>query len=219
MILQNFTWLLLFVTLASCAQKKSNEQYKQITTDAEPVETPVSKEGLKTAYFASGCFWCSESIYESVIGVIDVVSGYSGGEGKNPTYNNYEKKGHAEVVEVTYDPHVIDFKSLLTVYFGSQNATQQNGQGPDQGRGYRSIVFYQNEKQKNQIIKKIEEVQKNYRKPIAAQVVPFRKFYRAEEFHQDFEEQNPNNPYIRSVSLPRLNNFQLEHPELLKENQ
>lgn len=212
--MKNLLLLLLMVTFTSCAQDNS----KSVTAEKQPYEASISDKGYKKAYFASGCFWCSESIYDSVFGVIQVISGYSGGTGKNPTYNNYIRKGHAEAIEVTYDPKVIDFESLLDVYFASQNVTQQNGQGPDVGSGYRSIIFYQNAKEKAQIDNKISAVQKNYAKPIAAEVKEFERFWEAEEYHQDYKGKNPNNPYIRNVSLPRLNNFEDKLPDVLKKN-
>ena len=106
---------------------------------------------MARAYFASGCFWCVEAVYESVKGVSEVINGYAGGHTNNPTYqsSNTGRTGHAEAVEVIYDPTVVSFSSLLDVYFGSQNTTQVNGQGPDRGSQYRSIIFYQNEAQKN----------------------------------------------------------------------
>ena len=106
---------------------------------------------MARAYFASGCFWCVEAVYESVKGVSEVINGYAGGHTKNPTYHasNTGRTGHAEAVEVIYDPTVVSFSTLVDVYFGSQNATQVNGQGPDRGSQYRSIIFYQNEDSKN----------------------------------------------------------------------
>lgn len=211
--MKNLFLLFLMITLSGCAQDNS----KSNAPEKQPLQASVSQEGYKTAYFASGCFWCSESIYDSVLGVVKVVSGYSGGTGKNPTYNNYIRKGHAEAIAVTYDPKVITFEDLLDVYFASQNVTQQNGQGPDIGSGYRSIIFYQNATEKSQIENKISEIQENYAKPIAAEVKPFDKFWKAEEYHQNYKEKNPNNPYIRNVSLPRLNDFKSKLPDILKE--
>lgn len=218
MILRSFTWVLLFITLSSCAQKKTNKYYKQVTAEAEPIEVPRSEDGLKTAYFASGCFWCSEPIFNSVFGVVKVVSGYAGGTGEDPTYRDYVKKGHTETVAVVYNPDVVNFETLLQVYFTSQNVTQQNGQGPDSGPGYRSVIFYQNEGQKQAIRQKIKEVQVHYSDPVAAQVIPFQKFWKAEEYHQDFDKKNPNHPYVQKVSLPRLYRFQNRNPELLKQD-
>ncbi|WP_034889022.1 peptide-methionine (S)-S-oxide reductase MsrA [Gillisia sp. Hel_I_29] len=182
-------------------------------TTAEPIEVP-NKDGMAHAYFASGCFWCVEAVYESVEGVQEAVSGYAGGEMQNPTYENSGK--HAETVEVIYDPNKVDYETLVNVYFGSQDPIQVNGQGPDNGVHYRSIIFYQNPQQK-QIIEKVkEEVGKNYDKPIAAEVLPFLKFWKAEDYHQNYEKLHPENPYIQNVSIPRINRFQKKFPELLK---
>ena len=182
-------------------------------TNAEPTEVP-NKDGMAHAYFASGCFWCVEAVYESVEGVQEAVSGYAGGEMQNPTYENSGK--HAETVEVIYDPNKVDYETLVNVYFGSQDPTQVNGQGPDNGVHYRSIIFYQNPQQK-QIIEKVKaEVSKNYDKPIAAEVLPFLKFWKAEDYHQNYEKLHPENPYIQNVSIPRINRFQKKFPELLK---
>jgi len=134
----------------------------QTTTTAKtptPVAkaTPVNLDGLSKAYFASGCFWCVEAVYESVKGVEESISGYSGGHTENPTYasSNTGRTGHAEAVEIHYDPAVVSFETLVDVYFGSQDVTQVNGQGPDRGSQYRSIIFYQNDEEKAIIDKKI----------------------------------------------------------------
>jgi len=201
----------------SCGNSSTQNQTKEELTNAEPVEIPV-QDNKARAYFASGCFWCVEAIYESVDGVEEVISGYSGGHTKNPTYeaSNTGRTGHAEAVEVIYDPNKIDFVTLVRVYFGSQNPTQVNGQGPDNGSQYRSIIFYQNQEQKK-IIEDIKaEVAKNYNKPIAAEIMPFQKFWIAEDYHQNYEKLNPDNPYIQNVSIPRLNRFKQKFPDLLK---
>jgi peptide-methionine (S)-S-oxide reductase len=117
---------------------------------------------------------------------------------------------------VIYDPEKVSFATLVDVYFGSQNVTQQNGQGPDIGSQYRSIIFYQNEKQKQIIEDKIAELDKQYNKPIAAEVVPFEKFWKAEDYHQDYKKKHPNNPYIQNVSNPRFERFKEKFPELVK---
>lgn len=213
-----FSFLLFFVTLVSCAQNRARKQDRQITAKAKPIEVEATDDGFKKAYFASGCFWCSESIYETVFGVREVISGYAGGTGENPTYRDYDKKGHTETVEVIYNPELVTYETLLNVYFASQNVTQQNGQGPDLGSGYRSVIFYQNEEEKTLSEDKIAEVQKKYEDPVAAQVIPFQKFWKAEEYHQNFDEKNPNHPYVQKVSNPRLYQFQNRHPELLKSN-
>jgi len=203
----------------SCGNSSTQNSSKEETTNAKPVEVPV-QDNKARAYFASGCFWCTEAIYESLEGVEEVISGYSGGHTKNPTYedSNTGKTGHAESVEVIYDPNKIDFFTLIRVYFGSQNPTQVNDQGPDHGSQYRSIIFYQNEEQKK-IIEDIKaEVAKNYEKPIAAEVVPFQKFWKAEDYHQNYEKLHPDNPYIQNVSIPRIEKFKKKFPELLKKN-
>jgi len=187
---------------------------------SEAVEVPV-KNGLARAYFASGCFWCVEAVYESVRGVKESVSGYSGGHTENPTYesSNTGNTGHAEAVEVIYDPKVVSFGTLVDVFFGSQNVIQVNGQGPDNGSQYRSIIFYQNEEQKKIIDEKIAALNKELApQEVAAEVYPFEKFWIAEGYHQNYEKNNPNNPYVRGVSIPRLKKFQEKFPELLKQS-
>jgi peptide-methionine (S)-S-oxide reductase len=213
--------LALFSLQASCQSNDSNkkEQARQ-QASIEPVEVPA-QDGLKRAYFASGCFWCVEAIYESVKGVQESISGYSGGHTENPTYedSNTGLTGHAEAVEIIYDPEIVSFATLVDVYFGSQNVTQVNGQGPDRGSQYRSIIFYQNAEQKKIIEEKVREQEAIYGKgKVAAQVLPFQKFWKAEGYHQDYEKRNPGNPYVQNVSIPRLKRFQQKFPDLLKEN-
>lgn len=218
--MNSFLLSLYILLLFSCG---NNAQEKTVTrpeiANAEPVEVPA-ENGLERAYFASGCFWCVEAIYESIEGVEEAISGYSGGHTRNPTYesSNTGKTGHAEAVEVIYDPQVVNFRTLVEVYFGSQDPTQVNGQGPDKGSQYRSIIFFQNEEQK-EIIEEIKnEVAQEYKKPIAAEILPFQKFWRAEDYHQNYEKNNPNNPYIQKVSIPRLNRFKEKFPDILKED-
>ena len=187
----------------------------------DPVQTkPI--DGYQRAYFASGCFWCVEAIFESIKGVQEAVSGYSGGFKENPTYKqvSYGETNHAEAVEVFYNPEMVSFRNLVLAFFGSHDPTSLNRQGPDKGKQYRSIVFYQNEKEKkiiDSIIKELDETV--YDGAIVTQVLPFQKFWKAEAYHQDYERKNPNDPYIRGVSLPRLNRFKKQFPELLKDNE
>ena len=177
---------------------------------------------LKKAYFAGGCFWCVEAIYESVEGVHEVYSGYSGGEIKNPNYNQIGtgKTGHAEAVEILYDPKVVSFGTLVQVFFGSHDPTTPFRQGPDRGSQYRSIAFYSNASERETIQQYVALlVEKEiFSKGIVTEVKPLKKFYYAEEYHQDFERLNPNNPYVKNVSIPRLRKFQKAYPELLKSN-
>ena len=218
--MRSFILTAVCLVLFACGNNaQNNPATKPEIANAEPVEVPA-ENGFKKAYFASGCFWCVEAVYESVKGVDEAISGYAGGHTKNPTYeqSNTGRTGHAESVEVIYDPEVVSFETLVQVYFGSQNPTQVNGQGPDRGSQYRSIVFYQNEAQKKTIEKVKAEVAKNYNSPIAAEVLPFQKFWVAEDYHQDYEKYHPENPYIQSVSIPRINRFKKKFPELLKEN-
>ncbi|MGO3182289.1 MAG: peptide-methionine (S)-S-oxide reductase MsrA [Aequorivita sp.] len=211
--------IFLFSLQGAC--KPSNERNKEAEAIAQKEQTPIQTEtqdGLKKAYFASGCFWCMEAVYESVIGVKDAVSGYSGGKSENPSYENHAD--HAEAIEVIYDPELISFSQLVDVYFGSQNITQVNGQGPDRGQSYRSIIFYQNNSEKKIIDKKVAALNKELGgSKVAAQVMPFQKFWKAEAYHQNYEKNHPGNPYIQNVSIPRINKFKKKFPELLKENQ
>jgi peptide-methionine (S)-S-oxide reductase len=155
-----------------------------------------------------------------VKGVDDSISGYAGGHTKNPTYesSNTGKTGHAEAVEIIYDPKVVSFATLVDVYFGSQNIEQVNGQGPDNGSQYRSILFYQNAEQKKIIEDKIAAIEKEIGEGnVAAEVMPFEKFWLGEDYHQNYERLHPENGYIQGVSIPRLKKFQKKFPQLLKE--
>ena len=176
-------------------------------------------QDMKEAYFASGCFWCVESIYESLIGVVKVESGYSGGYTKNPTYYTVltGKTGHAEAIKVYYDSNKISFNELVKVFFGSHDPTTLNRQGPDRGTHYRSIAFYSNENEKKIIDEEIKRLLNNKIYPkIVTEVKKFDVFYIAEDYHQDYKEKNPNNAYIWNVSVPRINKFKSKFSELLK---
>lgn len=210
--------LLIIALLFSCHNSAQVNPKQDAVINANPIEVPL-KNGKARAYFASGCFWCVEAIYESVKGVDEVINGYSGGYSENPTYaaSNTGKTGHAEAVEVIYNPNVVSFSTLVDVYFGSQNVTQVNGQGNDRGSQYRSIIFYQNDEQKQIILKKKQALAKQLNAEIAAEVYPFLKFWIAEDYHQNYERLHPNNSYIRNVSIPRLNRFKAKFPELLKD--
>ena len=214
---------LLFSCQNSAQQKtvkiSNKSKIEQWLMTVDPVKVPL-ENGLARAYFASGCFWCVEAVYESVKGVDEVINGYSGGFTLNPTYelSNTGKTGHAEAVEVIYNPKIVSFATLVDVYFGSQNPVQVNGQGPDNGSQYRSILFYQNEEQKQIVTEKKEALSKKLNKRIAAEIMPFQKFWRGEDYHQDYERLNPNSSYIQRISIPRLNRFKLKFPHLLKEN-
>ncbi len=204
-----FMSLFMLAGFTSCAQQKQKLAAKKVQKD-------LSKYSKAT--FASGCFWCVETVYESVKGVEEAVSGYAGGKEPNPTYEQVgaHTTGHAEAVEVYYDPSVVSYATLLKVYFASQDPTQVNGQGPDNGASYRSIIFYRNADEKMEAEKYIAQLQKKYSKPIAAEVVPFEKFWKAENYHQDYVEHNPDVPYVRMESIPRIRRFQKQYPELIR---
>lgn len=175
---------------------------------------------LKKAVFAQGCFWCVEEIFESLKGVTQVVSGYAGGKQANPSYEQVGagRTDHAEAVEVTYDPSLISYPQLLKVFFNAGDLTQVNGQGPDHGRQYRSIIFYQNEDEKQAITQYMSQLTqaKTLSKPLAVEVYNAMPFYPAEDYHQDYVKRNPYQPYVLNVSIPRYKKAIQAFPELLK---
>jgi peptide-methionine (S)-S-oxide reductase len=211
------TVLLALLILGSTGCQSKNKQQR---SSSEKIDESLDLQKLETAYFASGCFWCVEAIFESVKGVREVVSGYAGGTEPNPTYEQVGRglTSHAEAVKVLYDPKVVSYGTLVKVFFGSHDPTTPNRQGPDQGAQYRSIAFYKNAQEKQTINDHIAELQRKkvYDSPIVTEVVAFSKFYEAEDYHQDYEKNNPNNPYVQGVSVPRLKRFQKKFPELLK---
>ena len=181
----------------------------------------IYSQKLKTAYFGSGCFWCVEAIFETVKGIKEVESGYCGGTTKNPTYEQIctGRTGHAETVKVTYDPKVISYSDLLRVFFNSHDPTTLNQQGPDKGTQYRSVIFYANESEKELAKDYIKILlDKKTFKEITTTLEPFSTFYPAEAYHQDFEKRNPDYPYVKQVSLPRLKAFKNKTKDLLKKN-
>lgn len=212
---------LIFVTSCQTKTKAQNDTASAHINPEKEVFTDQQLQDFETAYFASGCFWCVEAIFESVKGVKEVVSGYSGGNEPNPTYEDvgYGRTTHAEAVEVYYDPQQISFFALVQVFFGSHDPTSLNRQGPDRGPQYRSIAFYKNDQEKKVIEEYLELLKSNnvYDRPIVTEVTKFDTFWRAEEYHQDFERKNPNNSYVRAVSIPRLNRFKENFREYLKE--
>ncbi|MFS4418292.1 peptide-methionine (S)-S-oxide reductase MsrA [Maribacter sp. 2307ULW6-5] len=217
--------LALFLGLA-CKGSPNQQAPATAQTVAEEAEavklTQEQLDQYETAYFASGCFWCVEAIFESVKGVKEAVSGYAGGTEKNPTYESVAsgQSSHAEAVKVYYDPKVISFTQLVQVFFGSHDPTTLNRQGPDRGPQYRSVAFYENEREKKIIegyIQALKDQNVYEGDPITTEVRPLDVFYRAEEYHQDYERKNPNNSYVRNVSVPRLNRFKENFGEYLKE--
>ncbi len=204
---------------ASCAQgTKVNQNSKQaIAIDTVPAD--LSK--YKTATFAAGCFWHEEALFKSIKGVATAVSGYAGGTAKNPTYEDVEtgNTGHSESVMVYYDSSKISYPTLLKVYFESmEDPTQINGQGPDEGTQYRSLIFYDNPVEKAYADQMITQMNKTgkYRQPIAVQVVPFAKFWKAEDYHQNYVKEHPENPYVQNVSIRDVRKYQEAHPDMIK---
>ena len=203
--------------LLSCSfsAPKPIDNPKPVATNEYPLP-----QGHEVVYFASGCFWCVEAVFEQVTGVHEAISGYAGGTTKNPTYNQVVtgRTGHAETTKVIYDKDKVSFETLVTVFFGSHDPTTLNRQGPDRGTHYRSIAFYETAKEKEIIEKIIEKLKtaKRYADPIVTEVKKFDVFYQAEDYHQDYKKNNPNNPYIRAVSKPRVSTFLQNYPELIK---
>lgn len=176
----------------------------------------------KVAYFGSGCFWCVEYIFEQVIGVDSVVSGYSGGSKEDANYSMVSRglTDHAEIVAIYYDANKINYAKLIEIFFYSHDPTTKNQQGPDKGRQYRSVIFYQDEKEKQIANQHIQRMifGKIYPK-ITTEVVEFNEFYPAESYHQNFKTNNPKHPYILNISVPRYNQFKNKMPDAIKENQ
>lgn len=170
----------------------------------------TQKGETKTAYFASGCFWCTEAIFELIVGVKSAESGYTGGKTVKPTYEQVcsGKTGHAEAIKVVYYPATVSYEKLVRAFFESHDPSTLNQQGPDKGTQYRSAIFYQNETEKQLSLAYIKELKvKGTYKTITTEVVPLSVFYPAEFYHQDYEKKNPNNGYIQAVSKPRMAAF------------
>lgn len=187
--------------LGSCTMQAQND-------DTAPATLPKLKPGEAVATFAGGCFWAQEEAFDQLRGVREVVSGYSGGNVPNPTYQQVgtDKTGHAESVQVYYDPKVISYNELLTAFFASHDPTTLNRQGPDSGRDYRSVAFYRTPTEKQEILAAIQRTNasKHYPNPVVTEVVPFSVFYAAEKYHQNYCKLHPEQPYIQSVSLPKV---------------
>ncbi|MCP4312714.1 MAG: peptide-methionine (S)-S-oxide reductase MsrA [Bacteroidetes bacterium] len=178
---------------------------------------------LELATFGAGCFWCVEAIYERVKGITRVESGYSGGHVNNPDYKSVTtgKTGHAEVVQLEYDPEVISFAALLEIFFKTHDPTTMNRQGADVGTQYRSTVLYHNEKQRETAQRVISELDRAgiWNDPIVTTLESFNVFYSAEQYHQEYFENNPNQGYCRVVIQPKVEKFNLLFREFLKQEE
>lgn len=179
-------------------------------------------ENLETATFAGGCFWCTEAIFKRLEGVASVIPGYTGGEVENPTYEQVSsgKTGHAEAIQIKFDPKKTSFEGLVDVFFRTHNPTQLNRQGPDVGPQYRSAIFYHDEEQKKTAEKVMAKIEKEglYEEPIVTEIEPFENFYEAEKYHKDFYDKNPNYPYSRSIIEPKVEKLEKEFKKQLKSN-
>ena len=204
----------------ACSPQSGEREGNEKVSIRKVSDAEIGDLDLDTATFAGGCFWCTEAYFERVRGVKKVVSGYSGGSTPNPTYKEVSagKTDYAEAVEVYYDPNMVSYKKLLQVFFATMDPTQLNRQGPDVGEQYRSVVFFHNERQKNQAIDYIRQLTQSeqYKSPIVTKVEPYKKFYIAEDYHQDYYRINPNDPYVRSVARPKVKKFEKEYQDLLK---
>jgi peptide-methionine (S)-S-oxide reductase len=180
----------------------------------------MSTEKLAVAVFGGGCFWCVEAVFDELHGVRSVVSGYAGGETKNPTYEQVcsGRTGHAEVIKIEYDPAEISFRELMTVFFATHDPTTLNRQGNDVGTQYRSTIFYADDEQKQQaaaFIKELDEA-KSFKNSIVTTLEPLTEFYPAEDYHQKFYANNPYQPYCQYMIPPKLSKLHKQFKELLK---
>jgi peptide-methionine (S)-S-oxide reductase len=174
----------------------------------------------EVAVFGGGCFWCTEAVFEELRGVTSVVSGYAGGELKNPTYEQVcgGRTGHAEVIRIEFDPEQITFRDLLTVFFATHDPTTLNRQGNDIGTQYRSAIFYDSDEQKREaenFIKQLDEAT-TFGKPIVTTLEPLTDFYEAEKYHQKYYASNPYQPYCQVMIPPKLNKLNKQFAELIK---
>ncbi len=192
----------------------------QINYSMDKNEGKMIEEKFETATFGGGCFWCTEAVFQRLKGVIKVESGYSGGNVPNPSYEAVctGKTGHAECINISFDPNIISFKKLLEVFFKTHDPTSLNRQGADVGTQYRSVIFYHNEDQKsisNEVIKRLNE-EKIWDRPIVTEISAFKKFYMAENYHQNYYNNNTNQGYCAFVITPKLEKFEKVFKELLK---
>jgi peptide-methionine (S)-S-oxide reductase len=182
-------------------------------------KTSTTKK-MEMATLASGCFWCAEAVFKIVKGVEKVDPGYTGGSAVNPSYEKVSggRTGHAEAVQLTFDPSVISFREILEIFFGTHDPTTMNRQGPDVGTQYRSVIFYHDKGQKATAEALIAELSKEgiWDKPIVTQVVPFKVFYKAEDYHKDYYEKHPESAYCQQVITPKIVKLQQRYFSKLK---
>jgi peptide-methionine (S)-S-oxide reductase len=195
-----------FQSFIQCTTKGNETKYKL------EEDKMIDSNKYKVATLGGGCFWCTEAVFERLKGVIKVESGYSGGSVPNPTYEAVctGNTGHAEVIQVVYDPSIISFAELLNVFFKTHDPTTLNRQGADVGTQYRSVIFYHDEEQKKtaESVKHELESAGIWDDPIVTEISQFRKFYKAEDYHQNYYENNSNQPYCSFVITPKLEKFE-----------
>lgn len=185
--------------------------------------SPATAKGAQTAVLAGGCFWCTEAVFEQLIGVEKVVSGFAGGDAASAHYEvvSAGRTNHAESIQITFDPARISYGQLLKVFFSvAHDPTQLNRQGPDSGKQYRSAVFYKDAEQKRvaeAYLKQLAEA-KVFHQPIVTEVTALKGFYPAEEYHQQFVKRHPNHPYVVVNALPKLEKLRKQFPELIKKS-
>jgi peptide-methionine (S)-S-oxide reductase len=215
-LVQSLLAFALAVSLTGCTAKAaSHTPIPAAATDA----TLAAKGGKQTAVFAGGCFWGTQAVFERVKGVLKTTTGYSGGAASTATYDQVttETTGHAESVQVVFDPSKITYGELLRIFFSvAHDPTQLNRQGPDVGNSYRSAIFYANDEQKRLATAYIQQLDAAhvFSSPIVTQVVPLKGFYRAEDYHQDYALNNPNNPYIMICDRPKIAALKEQFPDL-----
>lgn len=204
-----------FVPASAMKQKKD--------TDVQPIGEYIKGKGLENyskATFAGGCFWCSEASFDRINGVVAVISGYTGGDEQYPTYEEVSdhQTHHAEAVMVYFDPKIVSYEKLLEVFFVAHNPTELNRQGPDVGEQYRSAIFYHDEAQRKAAEAEIQHLTevKKYPNPIVTEVSPYKEFWVAEGYHQDYYDLNPNQPYIQHVSKPKVEKVEKTFPDIIK---
>ena len=209
--------LVSFIAIATCLVACAQQPVKK---KAE-INSPENLTKYSHATFAAGCFWHEEALFESIKGVEEAISGYAGGTAKKPTYEFIESgnTGYAESVTVYYDASIISYDTLLKIYFTAQDPTQTNGQAPDFGPQYRSIAFYENDIEKAKIENYIKALNSSdkFKAPVAVQVKPLTKFWKAEGYHQNYVANNPGSRYVQNVSIPHIKHFQKKYPGLVKE--
>lgn len=210
-----FILLFSFFPLAAC---NSQAQQNQATDNKS---NDMNRENLEKATFGAGCFWCVEAVFEDLKGVETVEAGYAGGDTKNPTYRevSYGNTGHAEVARIVYDPSIISYEQLLEVFWHTHNPTTLNRQGADVGTQYRSVIFYHNEEQKEIAEKSKAKTEASglWEDPIVTEITPLKNYSKAENYHQNYYENNPNAGYCQVVIAPKLKKFRKEFSHLLKD--